>query len=282
MEVKKSDAEVKTKFLLIDILSRISRGETPYDIQKRYGWARQRLNYWVKKLKKAGLIVLKFRSTIAFYELTEEGKNFYTGYVKSLSSGIRLHNVVFKYQIIKEGEFDWQKEWKLRGLINRMRKESNATIVKSNQTLEIMVTSLIGESAYELFDKAKNIANNIAQKLQQEHEFELSSGELSRKPHFAVLNPVINEIAKQLQVSTKDGEIDQSEGAGEIDFFTPEKADNFLKMPERVNQLENHLVRQTEIMDKLADQIKLHLEVMGKISRGLDLLNDRLGELKHG
>jgi len=278
-EVKKFNRRSKSKFLLLDIVSRIGKDQTPYEIVKKYGWTRQRLDYWVNKLKKAGLIRLKTRSNIAIYELTFEGKNFYIEYVESFQSGIRLHNIQFNYPIIKEGSLTPEKQWNLKGLINKLKRESNASIVWNHVSLQINISSLIGSNAFDLENKAKNIADNLIEKLKTEYGFELGRGELSKKPEFAVLNPLIDKISKQLEFKSETAKIDESEGSGELEFFEPKKVQQFVEMPERIEKLESHLINQTKIMDQFSNQMALHLEVMQKISSGIDILNERLKEL---
>lgn len=278
MRSKKFEQEVKRKFLLLDILNRINKGETPYDIRKKFGWSRQRLNYWIKQLKNADLIRLKVRSNIAIYELTPEGKNFYTGCVNSFISGIRLHNVQFSYPVLKEGNLDWQKQWQLKGLINKAKKEKNATIVLNGKTLSIFVSSLIGSNAFELFDKAKNIADELAERLKKEFNFELGQGTLTRKPHFAVLNPIFDKISRHLEFSSEVAKIDESEGSGELEFFEPNKVQKFIELPETIETLTFHLVRQTEIMNQFSEQLKLHLLVLNEMKETLKAIREVLGK----
>lgn len=275
---KKFEQEVKRKFLLLDILGRIEKGETPYDIRKKYGWSRQRLNYWIKQLKNADLIRLKIRSNIAIYELTPEGKNFYTGCVQPFTSGIRLHNIQFTYPVIKEGNLEWEKQWELKGLINKLKKESNATIVLNGNSLSIYISSLIGSNAFELQDKAKNIADGIAEKLKKDFGFELGQGVLVRKPHFTVLNPIFDKISRHLEFSSQTAKIDESEGSGELEFFEPNKVQQFIELPERIEKLENHLIRQTEIMDAFSRQLELHLSVLQEMKETLKAIREVLGK----
>jgi len=272
----KSKKFVKRKFLLLDILGKINKGIPPYEIAKLYGWSRQRLNYYLKMLKEANLIRLKYRTNVAFYELTEECKNFYIGYVKPLSSGIRLHNVSFIYPILKEGNLTPQKVWQLNGVCNRLKRESNCSIVWNHKNLIINISSLVGNNAFDLFNKAKNIADSIAEKIQKDYGFELGSGKLNRKPHFAVLHPLINQISKHIEFSSEEAKIDESEGYGELEFFDPEKTQKFIELPERIEALENLMSKQIEILTEYSKQIALHLEVLNEMKETLKKINQKM------
>lgn len=267
--------KVKSKILLYDILARINRHETIDEIRKWYGWSRQRLYYYIDKLKKADIIRLKVRDRISLYELTEKGKNFYNRHVSYLTSGIRLHNIEFIADI--EGWIPSQeKEWKMNGLVNRLKRETNCTIIWNHQNIRFLVSSLFGKDAFSLFEESKEIVKNIIKNLELEFGIKISGLKLNRKPHFAIKSPIAEEFSKSLELTTDDAKLDASEGYGEIDYFTPEGADSFIKMPSRIAQLEEHLVKQTEIMDELSDNIKLHLEVMNEMKKTLKAIQEGL------
>ena len=69
MQVKNNQSKVKKDFLLLDILAKIDKRETPYDIQKTYGWSKQRLNYYLVILKKNNNLI---KTTQDFLEETDE------------------------------------------------------------------------------------------------------------------------------------------------------------------------------------------------------------------
>ena len=276
MEVKKISFKVKSKVLLYDILIRLEKNESLDEIRRWYGWSRQRLYYYINKLKKAGIIRIKVRDKIALYELTEKGKVFFNRHVEYLNSSIRLHNVEFIADIESLGTMTSEKEWKLRGIINRMRKETNCTIIWNNDTIRFLVSNLFGTNAFQLLEDSKDIVRKVIKNL--ESEFNLKIGELilNRKPHFAIKTPVAEEFSKNLEITTSDGKIDASEGYGEIDYFNPESADAYMAMPKKVSELEKHLINQTMIMDKLADNIRLHLEVLNDMKDTLKKIQEKI------
>jgi hypothetical protein len=263
--VKNKNRLVKRKFLLVDILIRLQKGETFYGMKKSYGWTKERLNYWKNELKKANLINKVDHTRPALYELTEEGKNFTIQYVNQFNDGIRLHNIIFTYHLLKEGNLTPEKTWSFNSTVNKLKKDSNATITWTHNSLNIAIASLIGNNAYELQNRARNISDNIITILKKEYDFQIGEGRISRRPHFAVLNPLIDKISNHIQLSSDIAKIDESEGSGELEYFEPNRVQKFIEMPERLYKLEEHLIRQTEIMDKFSSNLELHLAVLNEI-----------------
>ena len=79
----------------------------PAKIGRARGWSKQHVDYYVKKLEKAGLIRRLKRSNFVDYELTERGQNFLISCEGILfSSGVfRLHRCFFKFPVLREGVY---------------------------------------------------------------------------------------------------------------------------------------------------------------------------------
>lgn len=65
----------------------------------------------------------------------------------------------------------------------------------------------------------------------------LGEGKLSRKSHFGVYDPVAALVSKHWELTDDVGKVDRSEGYGEIDWFSPEAAKDYLLMPGYLRQL---------------------------------------------
>ena len=63
---------------VIPILRRVEVGDYPSKIARLYGWSKQHVFYYLKKLEKAGLVRRTVRSSVVFYELTGRGKKVLT------------------------------------------------------------------------------------------------------------------------------------------------------------------------------------------------------------
>jgi predicted transcriptional regulator len=270
---------VKTKFLLHDILNKLALGMYPSLIAERFGWRRQRIHYYISKLISLGLIQEKFRSSIKIYELTSECKNFITGCNQLLTFNIRLHNVSYSYPIVKNSTMPYDKEISVLGYWNKQIKRiNNVTIEKTTQHIIIHVGSLIGSDPFELLNKARSMADEIRILLEKDLGFQLGDPVLSRKPHFAVQDPIANKIVNHVQISTDQAKLDASEGLGELEYFDPQAVDNYIKLPEKVAALEKHLIKQTHIMDQFSKNIELHLAVLSEIRDAVKKLGGNLDE----
>jgi len=73
-KVKFDFTTIRTR--VIPIMKRVEVGEYPAKIGRTYGWSKQHVSYYLKKLEKAGLVCRKRRSSAVFYELTLRGQNF--------------------------------------------------------------------------------------------------------------------------------------------------------------------------------------------------------------
>jgi hypothetical protein len=82
----------------------------PAKIGRARGWSKQHVDYYVKKLQKAGLIRRLKRSNFVDYELTGRGQDFLISCEGVLfSSGVfRLHWCFFKFPVLPEGFIRWE------------------------------------------------------------------------------------------------------------------------------------------------------------------------------
>lgn len=280
-EVKKTGVKVKKEFLLLDMIFRLNRGETIKDIRERYGWEKNRFNYYVRILKKADFIRLATRSSIAIYEVTPKGKNFYMGYMASLPRGsVRLHNVSFSYPIQAGGTLTPTKIWNLKGTVFNMVRRSDASIIWTEKTVQIKIGSLIGSDAFSLMDQAKTIADTLSRDLLS-YGFVLGPGVLAQKPHFAVLDPVIDRVTDHIQYSSDTAKIDRSEGSGELEYFDPESVERYIRMPEIISRIAAHMEAQDLVLEGFSKNIQLHQAVLEGIKIAIQELTEGLRKLKN-
>ena len=92
-----------------------------------------------------------------------------------------------------------------------------------------------------LVDTARSIADRTAKTLMLKYKCLLAEGSLCRKPHFAIDDPVAEFVSRYFEISTPESKIDRSEGPGEIDFFGAKNAVDYLRLPERVNEMADKL-----------------------------------------
>jgi len=132
---------------VIPILKRIEVGDYPSKIARIYGWSKQHVFYYIRKLEKAGLVRRQVRSSAVFYELTRRGQKVLRsceGVV--FGSGVfRLHKCQVLFPVVREGVYpvgDFRRvemvNWTaLLGLVHgvKVRKTTRHWIVHA-ETLE--------------------------------------------------------------------------------------------------------------------------------------------------
>lgn len=277
---KKITMDVKRHFYLISIMNMIREGEYQSSIGRRFGWSKQRLHPHIKRLEKNGLIAREFRSSIVSYKITDLGKEWYRRCISLQNSNIRLHNISFEFKILKDNETPYDKRIEVNNWFKEIRKLLNCTVEKIDSPEKkfiVSVSSLIGQDPYQLLNKASNIARSVMDDYEEKFGIEVElEGRMVRQPHFAISDPVIRETANHIQLSIKNAKVDKSEGYGELEYLNPEAVKQYIEMPERLEKLENHLINQTLIMDKLADNIRLHLEVLTNMNETLKEIRESL------
>jgi DNA-binding PadR family transcriptional regulator len=274
-EVKIFNAESKRKFYFFSIIKRLHAGDQPYNIYKAWSWNRTRLTYWINRIEKAGLIKQIARTNIAIYQITEQGKIFYNECMQQLPLGqINLHNVAWTYDMAKEGAIPIQKTWNAGTTTFKLARFRNVTAVWNYKSLTLHVANLLGNDAFVLEDKAKNIVLGIAEQLKSAG-FELSNPRLSRKPHFAIIDPIATQVAKSMELRTEVMKIDASEGYGEAEFFTPEGAANYYKA---ITSMANILPKLNQNIELEIYNKQLHQKVLEEMLDTLKQIKEKIGD----
>jgi len=236
---------------VLPILKCIEVGEYPSKIGRRFGWSKQHVFYYVKKLEKAGFIRRDKRSNAVFYLLTPKGQNFLTGSEGLLfGSGIfRLHAAKYRFGVVCDGVWpvDWRRVCKMNWTA-LLGLEGGVTVEKTPSSVIVHVETLYGRSPVELLDQARQLADRTARALMLKYGCKLAEGKLCRKPHIGIDDPVSEFLSRYFEVSAGDRKMDRSEGIGEIDNFSLESAVDYLLMPEKVKAIDGKL-------DALVDQL---------------------------
>jgi DNA-binding MarR family transcriptional regulator len=231
---------------VIPILKRVEVGEYPAKIGRIYGWSRQHVTYYLKKLQECSLIRRQKRSRAVFYELTSRGKNFLAsceGVV--FGSGVyRLDRCQVRFGIVGEGclPLDFRRvemvNWTaLLGL------EQGVHVRHTTRSWIVHVETLYGKHPGELFVLAKNLADRVARSLMLKYGCRLTEGEICRGYELKVDDPVARLLSRYFCVSTPERKIDHSPGIdqGELEHFHRDAAIEYLLMPERVKKLEGQI-----------------------------------------
>ena len=155
-----------------------------------------------------------------------------------------MHNVVFKFPIVEEPkvEVDWRKV-RMQNWGRLIGSVCGLTVEKTSSHVLIYPDVLVGDDPWRLLFLARDEAEWLKTVLESKFGMKLGKGELCRKPHFGVYDPVASRVSSFYQLSDDVGKIDESEGYGEIDWTDPEAAKEYLLMPLRIKELLNRLTK---------------------------------------
>lgn len=234
--------------LLRRILKLLDAGYYPAKIAELLGKSRSTISYHLKKMERAGLIEplesieklkdglyrAKIKGIIKLYRLTQACSSFLARIEARVFRGrvIRLHNAYFKYPILVQPRIriDWRRV-EMTNWTQLLGRELGLVVRKNPRSLEIIARVVEGRDPYKLLFLAKSEADNLASHLEQKFSMVLGRGDLSRKPHFGVYDSVAAKVGRVFELTVDVAKIDESEGIGEIDWFSPEDAKEYLLMP---------------------------------------------------
>ena len=231
----------------------LNEGNHPSKVAKLLGISRQRLHYWLKKAVKANLFYKEKLGRITLYRLTDYGKKFFTGGEGRGGFGeVRLHNVEIGFPIVEDAKVrvDWRRV-QLRNWAPLIGKIGEITVKKTTRNVFVYPRVRFDDNPWRAFLNAYEEALMVARVLEEKFGMRLGLPFISRKPHFGFQDPYAFHIAKHTQVSSDIGKIDQSEGQGEVEFFSPEHAAEYLAMPLRLRHIEERLDQITPILEKI-------------------------------
>ena len=268
-----SDSKSKVKFdfntvrtRVIPILKRVEVGDYPSKIARIYGWSKQHVFYYMKKLEKAGLVRRKVRSNVVFYDLTPKGQNF-LGSCEGVvfGSGVyRLHRCQVRYGVVAEGLLP--SDFRRVEMVNwtaLLGLEQGVHVRRTSRSWIVHVEALYGKHPGELFTLAKNLADRVARSLMLKYGCRLTEGEVCRGYELAVDDPVAQLLSPYFCVSTGKRKMDHSPGEdeGEIDHLSRDAAVEYLLMPERVKGLEGKVDALAVSLEQATSGIQHLLEI---------------------
>jgi hypothetical protein len=241
-------------------LKMLEAGNYPAKVARFLGMSKQHVNYYIGKMRKAGLIKRTGPKWPVFYEVTAEGKNFLTG-CNVLAPGFlfRLHRCGFKYPILRDSKvlLDWRCVPKACGHWTALiGDEGGVKVEKTTRHVIVWCESISGWDPDELLLRAKGMADRVAASLCVKYGFRLGEGRLVPKKHIGVYDPAAELLSQRFEVSDDVGKIDRSEGLGEIDWFSAKAAKDYLLMPSRVENLEQQVAGLQRQIQELVQVLK--------------------------
>jgi len=272
---------------VIPILKRIEVGDYPSKIARLYGWSKQHVFYYLKKLEQAGLVRRKVRSSAVFYELTNRGQKVLTsceGIVYSSGVFRLLHKCQVLFPIVREGFYpadDFRRvemvNWTaLLGLVHGVSAR------KTSRNWILHVETLYGRSPGELFGIAKNLANRVARALMNKYGVLLGEGQVGKGYELAVDDPVARLLSRYFTLSTPKRKMDHRPGEleGEIDHLSKDAAIEYLMMPERVKKLEGQILGLSSQVEDLQSNVCQLVQILKQATapKGNDIMPMKNGK----
>jgi hypothetical protein len=158
--------------------------------------------------------------------------------------------------------------------------EDGLTVRKNSNSLEVFCDVVEGKDPDELLLLAKAQADRVAKALETRLKMRLGEGKLSRKPHFGVYDPVAALVSKHWELSDDIGKIDESEGHGEIDWFGPETAKQYLLMPRTISQILQALQTCAVNLQTFAVGMKEHMALVRDLRELIKVLQAAVEKLR--
>ncbi|MFZ7137887.1 MAG: hypothetical protein ACOWW1_05665 [archaeon] len=267
-------------------------GYYPARIAKKLGKSKGTIAYYVKQLEKCryiekeenldklakGLYIGNCKGVLTLYRVTQAGSNF----IARIENGVferclRLHNLYMKYPILEAPsvEIDWRRV-QLNNWSQLIGVACGLTVRKNTDSFEIIASVMDGTNAYELLLKAKDECDSVVAHLEGKFRMVLGRGELSRKPHFGVYDPIAGKFTKSFELSTDIGKMDESEGLGERDYYNPDDANAHMHMPhdiwvlkKQVNSLQRDIAGQHLDLDDIKKILGDVVSVVGTMAEAL-------------
>jgi hypothetical protein len=223
-------------------------------IAKTFGVSRSHVSYYVKKALTIGYVQEICRDRIKILELTQKGTNFIDQYKKSTSikqqlPRCRAENIRFKAAVYRlpSKSLDWKKvamnNWtQYNSIVDDVKVHLN---YGKSPSMEFIPSPVDGSNPWELYGILYNDCNEAARKLEQTLDMEIGRLEIEHGAEWVVYDPVANLISQQSGQITVDrlGKINASKPLhrGEIEYFDPRFAADYITMPKRVSNIEKLL-----------------------------------------
>jgi len=234
------------------ILRFIKDSYTQQQIASLLDVSKQAVSKLMKRLITHEYIRLDVRTSCNIYEILPRGQLILSGGRKFFEVGIgRLHNVRYKYPILS-GEIS-RDDWKRVEMVNWTKVVGDVfgcRVEFSGRSVIISPGVFFGYKIADLLPRAREVADNIAERIKFWYSLELGFPQSVGKPEWAVVNPLPSLSLSGVNLRMIDGWLDASRGMSEIEFTDMNKAQKFMNMPEKLDKIYSALLehrRNTEV-----------------------------------
>ena len=207
------------------ILSETKELVTPFEIYTKHSISKQRVDYWLRKFKKAEWITSPYHGE---YVITDSGKTVLDTYEQGFNKNlIRLENMRYRLpisagveqflEIVKE---KWKRNSGMKNVDvyhTTLHGYSVSAYLGKNPSLLINCIPRLGLDIYEMMYEARTEVEGLVEIIEEDYSIVLGRIETTMKPEWAIPS----EFAKILlnktnssQIRTSNGVINKSKGRG--------------------------------------------------------------------
>lgn len=262
-------------------------------IARLLGLSGRKVHYWVKKAQQLGLIQLDKKDVAHFYRLSQKGREYLDyktlrGSDKDVFSRVfRLHNFGMKYRVLEGPKVvvDWRKV-ELQNWDKLVGSVLGVTVELTTKHLVIHADTVRGRDPWKLLFMCYRECERVANYVEQSMGMRLEVGELLRKPHWGIEDEGANVLSQFMEITDGVAKIDESEGHGEIDWFSPDAAKNYLLtftvLPNMMRRQQVDINEVKEVLTLFGKELKTHLSVMRGIDKSVKSLDKSVANLQKG
>jgi hypothetical protein len=268
-KVKFDTSTVRT--WVLPLLIRIEAGDYPTKAGRIIGLSRQHVWYYIRKLEKCHLIRRDKRTNAVFYVLTAESKNLLT-----LCEGrvfparlYRFDKCQVAYEILVEGRYPCGfKPVEMVNWTALLGTELGVRVRRTTRSWIVHVEVIRGRNPVEVTNLALNLAGRVRNALCSKYGCVLGEGKVVAG-EMAVEDPVASLFGRYFTVRTDKRKIDHSWTVGELEHLQRDAVIEYLRMPERVKQMEKNFEVFTGKFEELTSALSKLFSVEGQDARSI-------------
>ena len=246
-----------TSTIELEILQTIKQGYShTFQLLECLKITKQRLNYYIRKLVKAGLITQYAKGT---YDLTDTGKKIHATYEENKNKQlIQLENMRYilpiygGFDTLMECVRDPKKAILNNGVTQYTGKIKNLSVKvitsDKNKSIEVTCEKWVGVNAYEIMYDARRQVEDTFRGFFNGGNVKLGYPEQSMSPEWAIPHPIAEIMLKTTdssQIRCGGGVINRSSGRNadwEVDNIV--QATRVMNMPNVLDEINQKLTQQ--------------------------------------
>lgn len=297
---KRSKSADAVSFTLVFLLQKLNQGEYPQQIARELNKSKQLIHYHVRRLTNDGYVRQVTRSSITIYELTPKGQMAIDRHARASVVGrggvlARFHHLAYRYLVVggvagfdlllprsgakqmRGGVFQVDGTYKLDNEEFSIKRWHSPTA----EHLTVYGPKIYSNDVHGALGIVSIKIDRVARSIADRFNIQFSDKiERLQRPEWAFEKDPFAKIWGQITgsiIKAGEGTIDASEGDWETEFFTPEGAQAYLRLPIEIQQIRKAMAesassfqqvteRYSETTDKFGKEMNSHLALIEQIA----------------